>query len=102
MENRFKAAIHVLPQDGDLYNSDPGNVGPGLHNVNLTAHVGPFDVLVLSSEHALDAGGGSGQPPNHVVSQHDTLAGNRNSLTPPRSSNVNRLSSAERVSTRTA
>src|SRR5438309_4137855 len=73
MENFwFQSFVYAPPQ-----RSCAGDVVPGLHNVNLPAHVGPFDILVLSSEHALNAGSGSGQPPNHVVSQHDTLAGNR-------------------------
>src|SRR6266516_1199821 len=79
MENDiWKIIVSKVSIYAPLQRSRAGNVGSGLHNVNLPAHVGPFDILVLSSEHALNAGSGSGQPPYHVVRQHDTLAGNRN------------------------
>src|SRR5438067_2085113 len=54
--------------------SSSGNVRPGLHYVNLAAHVGPFYVLVAPAEDALDKGGGSHQIAYHIVCQHLALA----------------------------
>lgn len=54
-----------------------GNKRPRLHDVNLTLHVSPLDVLIAVAEHTLDSGGRAHETANDVVSQHDSIACDR-------------------------
>ena len=76
--------------------------GPGLNDVDLALHVRPFDVLIAIAENAFDVERGTHQTAYHIISQHNAVASYRDFFHPAFSSNVSRLSSAERVNTCTA
>src|SRR5690349_19201298 len=58
--------------------SSAGNVGPRLHDINLTFHVSPFDVLILIMEDPLDFFRCRSQTANDIIGQHLALSANGN------------------------
>src|SRR5436190_1526689 len=55
-----------------------GNERPRLHNIDLSAHERPFDVLFFGVKFLFDFGRGFGQTPDGVISQHHAIGANRN------------------------
>src|SRR5437763_16487973 len=55
-----------------------GNERPRLHNIDLSAHERPFDVLLFTVKDLLDFRRGFGQTTYDVISQHHAIGADRN------------------------